>query len=280
WPGINTAFVISLAVVASGAVVGWRVPTEPWVNPVKVSGEQAYQYLLDGLLTMSRRVTAVSQTGSLLAYLAVVMGVVGVVLGVSVLRNPGSGLDELVFADSLVQAVVAAIAIAFAFAVLFCQQRFVAALLIGGVGFSCAVLFAVFGSPDLALTQILVETLTIVVFLLVLRQMPRRFDDTSSWAPRRVRAAISVGVGVTVALFAVMVSAARTAPSAGDVYLEKSLPEGGGKNVVNVILVDFRGFDTLGEITVLAVAALGVTNLVRAARRSRRADAAAPEGTS
>jgi multicomponent Na+:H+ antiporter subunit A len=68
-------------------------------------------------------------------------------------------------------------------------------------------------------------------------------------------------------MFAVMVSGARTAPSVGEVYSELSLPEAGGKNIVNVILVDFRGVDTLGEITVLAIAALGVTNLVRMARK-------------
>jgi multicomponent Na+:H+ antiporter subunit A len=165
---------------------------------------------------------------------------------------------------------VALLAVVFAVGVAAVTHRFVAALLLGGVGFSCAVIFAMFGAPDLALTQILVETLTIVVFLLVLRQMPRRFDRPAAWAPRWGRLVLSVAVGVTVALFAVMVSAARTAPSAGDVYNELSLPEAGGKNVVNVILVDFRGVDTMGEITVLAVAALGVANLVRMARRRQR----------
>ena len=107
------------------------------------------------------------------------------------------------------------------------------------------------------------------MFLLVLRQMPRRFAADPVWAPKVVRLAISVGVGCAVAAFAVMVSAARRAPSVGGTYAELSLPEAGGNNIVNVILVDFRGVDTLGEITVLATAALGVTNLVRMARRAR-----------
>ncbi|MCX6521580.1 MAG: proton-conducting transporter membrane subunit [Actinobacteria bacterium] len=278
WPGFNTALAISLSVVVVGAVVGWRVPASVAPTMTKVSGERIFQRLFDGLLDGSKRLTVITQSGSLVAYLGVVMAVVTAVLVAGIAKDPGAGIDELRWADSWVQAAIAMIAIVFAGAVIVARDRFVSALLIGGVGFSCAVLFALYGAPDLALTQILVETLTIVVFLLVLRQMPRRFSPDPVWAPRAVRLAISVGVGGAVAAFAVMVSAARRAPSVGGTYAELSLPEAGGSNIVNVILVDFRGVDTLGEITVLAIAALGVTNLVRMARRarSRALDAAVP----
>jgi multicomponent Na+:H+ antiporter subunit A len=175
-----------------------------------------------------------------------------------------------VVADSITQAVVVVLAIGCALAVVLTRYRFMSALLLGGVGFGCAVIFALYGAPDLALTQILVETLTIVVFLLALRQMPRRFEPAPSWAPRTLRIGIATAVGVTAALFMVMASSARTAPSSGEVYAELSEPEAGGRNIVNVILVDFRGWDTMGEITVLAVAALGVVNLVRMAHRAGR----------
>jgi multicomponent Na+:H+ antiporter subunit A len=156
-----------------------------------------------------------------------------------------------------------------ALVVVFIEQRFVAALVIGGVGLGCAALFALHGAPDLALTQVLVETMTIVVFLLVLRQVPQRFEAPPRWVPRVLRVGIAVAVGGVVALFAALVSGSRTAPSSGISYADLSLPEAGGKNIVNVILVDFRGFDTFGEITVLAVAALGVANLVKMARREK-----------
>ncbi|CAB4553476.1 unannotated protein [freshwater metagenome] len=269
WPGVNLALGISLTVVAVGAVVGWRVPQSVSPTRLPVSGERIFQTLFDGLLDGSKRLTVITQSGSLLAYLAVVMVVVTAALGTAIALDPGAGLDDLTVADSWVQLVVALFGVVFALGVVAARDRFVAALLLGGIGFACAVLFALYGAPDLALTQILVETLTIVVFLLVLRQLPRRFRQASVWAPRTVRIAISVGVGVSVALFAVMVSAARTAPSVGEVYAELSLPDAGGKNIVNVILVDFRGWDTMGEITVLATAALGVANLVRMARRRR-----------
>jgi multisubunit Na+/H+ antiporter MnhB subunit len=81
---------------------------------------------------------------------------------------------------------------------------------------------------------------------------------------------LSVGVGIAMAAFAVVVGSSRTSTSVGESFVDLSLPEGGGKNVVNVILVDFRALDTLGEITVLAVAALGVVNLVRMSQRRKR----------
>ena len=149
------------------------------------------------------------------------------------------------------------------------MHRFVSAAILGVVGFGIAVLFALHGAPDLAVTQLLIETLTLVVFLLVLRQMPRRFDRPPSWAPRALRLTVSLAIGVAMSYFALKVFDAREAVSVGDEYTALSEPEAGGRNVVNVILVDFRGFDTFGEITVLATAAFGVVNLVRMAQRQR-----------
>jgi multicomponent Na+:H+ antiporter subunit A len=166
---------------------------------------------------------------------------------------------------------VVVLGIVFAGVVTFTAHRFVAALLLGGVGFAIAVIFALYRAPDLALTQILVETIVLVVFLLVLRQLPSKFEPSVKGAVRTGHIALSLVVGVGVSVFALLVGNARQAPSVGEEYIARSLPEGGGNNVVNVILVDFRGVDTLGEITVLAVAALGVANLVNMARRQHRA---------
>jgi multicomponent Na+:H+ antiporter subunit A len=145
----------------------------------------------------------------------------------------------------------------------------VATLLLGGLGFACALIFVMFGAPDLALTQLLVETLIIVVFLFVLQQLPRTFEHRVKSPPRTMRILIASTFGILMAMFSVMVSGARTAPTAGDQYTDLSLSAAGGQNVVNVILVDFRAADTLGEITVLAVAAIGIANLVRMAKRRR-----------
>jgi multicomponent Na+:H+ antiporter subunit A len=270
WPGINTAFVISVGVIIVGAFLARSIPTQPWRNPIQFSGENSFQYLYDGLITTSKSITRFTQSGSLLAYNAVIILVVISVLITALYADVGTGFSELVFADSVFQFIVVVLACVFTFGVALTQQRFVAALLLGGIGFSCAILFVMFGAPDLALTQILVETLIIVVFLFVLRQLPRTFEHDNRLTPRSVRIIIATTLGVLMSMFTVMVSGARTAPTTGDQYTTLALPEAGGRNVVNVILVDFRAADTLGEITVLAVAAIGVANLVRMANRRRR----------
>jgi multicomponent Na+:H+ antiporter subunit A len=257
-------------VVVVGVLVARSVPTRPWRNPVKISGENIFQYLYDGLIVAAKRITRITQSGSLLAYNVVIILVVISVLTAALVTDIGAGFSELVFADSFIQAAVVVLACAFTLGIAVTQQRFVAALLLGGLGFACALIFVMFGAPDLALTQILVETLIIVVFLLVLRQLPRAFEHRNKFAPRYARIVIAATFGVLMAMFTVMVSGARTAPTAGDQYTDLALPEAGGRNVVNVILVDFRAVDTLGEITVLAVAAIGVANLVRMANRRRR----------
>ena len=137
-------------------------------------------------------------------------------------------------------------------------------------------LFVLQGGPDLALTQFLVETLSLVLFVFVLRRLPSSFPRQASRRSQLVRAGLATAVGAVVALGVLVAGQARTAPPASQAYLDQALPEGGGSNVVNVVLVDFRGFDTLGEITVLAVAALGIGSLVMAGRRTRPSRTSVP----
>jgi multicomponent Na+:H+ antiporter subunit A len=130
-----------------------------------------------------------------------------------------------------------------------------------------AALFEIQGAPDLAITQLLIETLGMVIFVLVFRHLPNRFPRRSLRGSQVPRVLIAVASAVFVFVLTLVAIGARSSPSISSEYLERSYPEGGGNNVVNVIVVDFRGFDTMGEITVLAVAALGVAAIVRANRR-------------
>jgi multicomponent Na+:H+ antiporter subunit A len=146
------------------------------------------------------------------------------------------------------------------------QRRMAAALLLGVVGYAVSGIYVVFGAPDLALTQVLVETLTIALFALVLVRLPRRFGADPMSLLRRSRLAISVFVGVFVTGAAVLASSVEHDRTIADSYVELA-PAAGGNNVVNVVLTNFRAIDTLGEITVLAAAAVGISVLVRTARR-------------
>lgn len=270
WPGVNTALVVSVIVVGVGAALGYFFPLAAKARTLPITGDKVYLGLLEGILSWSKKITKYTQSGSLQLYTVVIMAVLGTALLYPLLFDQWPHFDNMVIADSPLQFGVAVLGIVLVGVMTFTAHRFVAALLLGGVGFAIAVIFALYSAPDLALTQILVETIVLVVFLLVLRQLPSKFERSVKGSVRLGQIALSVLVGVGVSLFALLVGNARQAPSVGEQYVTRSLPEGGGKNVVNVILVDFRGVDTLGEITVLAVAALGVANLVNMARRQRK----------
>jgi multicomponent K+:H+ antiporter subunit A len=151
-------------------------------------------------------------------------------------------------------------------------HRFVAVVLMSGAGFVSCITFLWLSAPDLALTQLLVEVVTTVLLLLGLRWLPKRLEERRDFTPASVfRArlrrgldlsiAIAAGLATTVLAFSVM-----TAPMPETIshyFIEKSYSEAGGRNVVNVLLVDFRAFDTLGEITVLGVVGLTVFALLR-----------------
>jgi len=147
-------------------------------------------------------------------------------------------------------------------------HRLAAMILMGGAGLATCITFAWFSAPDLALTQLLAEIATTVLILLGLRWLPKRtpVPEEATW-PVRLRRyrdiglAVLVGLGTAAASYAIMT---RPAPDGiSDFFLANAYAEGGGTNVVNVMLVDFRGFDTMGEITVLGVVALTVFGLLR-----------------
>lgn len=268
WPGVNDAFIISVVVVAVGAVVGWRMPLAVSASPGSL-GERLFDAVYDTVMSASKRITAMTQSGSLPMYVGVMVLSLAIIPVVALVTDRRVPTTEFVN-DSLLTNVVAGLAVVLACGTVLVQVRFAAALFLGGVGYAVSLLFAMRGAIDLALTQLLVETLSVVIFLLALRVMPRRFSPPSRWNPRSLRVALAVVVGVAVPLFALAVHGAGGNSSVSEEYFARSVDEAGGRNVVNVILVDFRGFDTMGEITVLAVAALGVANLVRAAERERR----------
>ncbi len=155
-------------------------------------------------------------------------------------------------------------------------HRLAALTMLGVVGLVICITFAWFSAPDLALTQLTVEVVTLVLFLLGLRWMPKRMEQDDPrialrvwWRRRRdLVLAVVIGIGLATLSYALITRAAPM--SIAPFFIQEALPGGGGTNVVNVMLVDFRAFDTLGEITVLVVAALGIASLVRAGRESSR----------
>jgi multicomponent K+:H+ antiporter subunit A len=150
-------------------------------------------------------------------------------------------------------------------------HRLAALILMAGAGLASCISFVWLSAPDLAITQLLVETVTTILLLLGLRWLPRRLEEVwpENRAPWRVRLrrgtdlAIAIMAGLGMALLAYAVLTRNLPDTVSREFVARSYPEGGGTNVVNVILVDFRSFDTLGEISVLGIVALTIFSLLR-----------------
>ncbi|HUS41660.1 MAG TPA: hydrogen gas-evolving membrane-bound hydrogenase subunit E [Ilumatobacteraceae bacterium] len=272
--GFNTALLLSAVIIVCGiALTVLRAPVADLQARASdrlqavPSTEQGFLAVLRSISVVSTRVTATVQNGSLPIYLAVIVLTVTVVP----LAAFASELDDLPqFIETPAHVAPVAIMVAAGLGACIVRHRIAAALMLGAVGYAMAGLYVAQGAPDLALTQFSIETLSTVLFVLVLRFLPRSWRHRAPAIAAPMRIAVAGAVGVAVFVFALSASNARSdvdEPSMSQVMIENSLPKGKGSNVVNVILVDFRGWDTMGEITVLLVAAIGAVSLARPGRR-------------
>jgi multicomponent Na+:H+ antiporter subunit A len=180
------------------------------------------------------------------------------------LTKEGTGFGTLDLASiELFEAVLVALLMIGAFAVTVARQPLSAVLTLGLVGLLVSFLFVDLRAPDLALTQLLIETASLILFLLVLRYLPPFGREAMSWWIRCRDVGVSIMVGGLIVVLLLIANSDTLYPSIASYFLEHSLLLGGGRNVVNVIVVDFRGYDTMGEITVLAIAAIGVYALIK-----------------
>jgi multicomponent Na+:H+ antiporter subunit A len=272
WHGFNLALGLSALTLAGGAALAWGnrwlQPRLAWGGRIP-SGAEVYLAVLHGLGVVAARVTGFVQNGSLPVYAGVILtAAAAAAAGAMAAGRNWVGWPE--FGD-LNEAPIAIALIVTALGAAIIRRRFAAALFLGATGYAMAGLFVLSGAPDLALTQAAVETLSTVVFVLVLRRLPERFERQSSSLRRIGRLVIASAVGATVFAFALLAAGHRLTPPVSDEMVARSVPDGHGSNVVNVILVDFRGFDTLAEITVLGVASIGAVALTRVGRRAAEA---------
>jgi multicomponent Na+:H+ antiporter subunit A len=266
WIGMSPAFVQSLLMLAVGALLyavhdRALLRLEPLRRLAAWGPDRAYQAVLAGIVAVAKAQTRVLQNGVLGWYLLVTIGTT-VALGGYALATRVSAVGVALEPVRPGEALVALAMAAGAVAVVRARSLLVAVAALGVVGYGVAVVFLLFGGPDLALTQFAIETLSVLLFVLVLRRLPRlRVLSPRSERIRDGVVAVSGGVFVTALVLAATATPHPT--PLRDYFAEASLALANGRNVVNVILVDFRGFDTLGEITVLAVAAVGVVALLR-----------------
>jgi multicomponent Na+:H+ antiporter subunit A len=268
WHGLGLPLLLTAIVLAAG-LAAWRVLRPPTFWPL--DAQRGYERTVAGLGRVGVAVTGRLQSGSLPVYLGTILAVVVLLPGVAAVAGTAWPAGQPLV-HALVQIPLALAAVLAAVALVRCHRRFTGVLLVGVIGYAVGGLFIVDGAPDLALAQFLVETLSLVVFVFVLRRLPAHFVDRPVARPAAlVKAAVAIVGGVTVAGLAVVASAARTGASATAADFARLAPEGAGAdNVVAAIIVDFRALDTVGEIAVLFVAAAGVASLVLATRHDRR----------
>ena len=264
WHGFEPALWFSLLTLALGAaLVVFREAFSVFQSamPDGISAVGVYRGMVRGVEVLASWVTARTQRGSLPFYQAVIYVVAIATLGYALAINQHWPTDITV-TDSWVHIVIALCMIPAAIAATVARKRFAAVVLVGVSGYGMVAFFASQGAPDLALTQILVESITIVVFVLVLRRLPPGIGQAESRFSPSLRAILGAAFGALMMGVAVVAMAARQAAPISEQFGKLAYEIGHGKNIVNVTLVDIRAWDTLGELSVVVVAATGVASLI------------------
>ncbi|PNW08957.1 Na+/H+ antiporter subunit A [Microbacterium testaceum] len=270
WHGLEPALFISLGTLALGAGVFWvvrktQLHKRPRVLPF--TANDAYNGTLRAIDHTSEWVTGRFQRGSLPFYVGTIFVVLVVAEGTALLAS-NEWRAQLDAWQSPAQLISAPIMIAAGILAVRARKRYTGVALVSVTGLGMVVLFATSGAPDLALTQVLIETVTLVVFALVLRRLPARMGEQNESVAPIARAVLGAGVGLTMALVAIVATGARQDLPVSLEWPPLAYEIGHGRNVVNVALVDLRGWDTMGELSVLVLAATGVASLVFITNRS------------
>ena len=286
WHGWNAPMIMSLVAMTGGVVLylmlrkqlkRGRFEYPPLIG--YFNGKRGFERCLVVMMRGVRRIEKRISTKRLQTqlFLLVLLAVIGAMI--PMLNSGLSWGDRPKIPGSIVFVTLWLLAIACALGAAWQAKyhRLAALTMVSVCGLMTCVTFVWFSAPDLALTQLVVEVVTTVLILLGLRWLPRRIEEVSplpsSLRKARIRRLrdllLSTAVGGGMALLSYAMLTRQTPNDISSFYLSRALPEGGGSNVVNVMLVDFRGFDTLGEITVLGAVALTVYALLRRFRPSK-----------
>ncbi len=265
WHGMNDIFLLSLLTLGLGVGLGGiRNDVQRLAERLTVRWglNSLYKRSIDLLFAVASFQTRYLQHGYLRYYLiTIVVVIVGITAG-GLLRWGGGYLPHLSVDLYFYELGIAVIIILAGVMAVLSRSRLGAVVALGVVGYGVASIYTLFGAPDLAMTQFMVESLTVVLFVLAFYHLPNFAQLTPR--PERLRdAIIALVTGALMTVFVFVSSGIQIHPPISIYFVETSLPLAHGRNIVNAILVDFRGLDTLGEITVLAIAGIGVVALLK-----------------
>lgn len=266
WHGFTPGLLLSALTLATTVLIyRYRTSIRQRVWAGAIGAERLYTGTIRGLDLLSERTAPALQSASLRAYVRVIAVTTVVLLLIAYIAS--GQLPSLEGGTSVrgYELGVAVLIMLAALAAARATTTMMAVLSLGTVGYGVALLYVLYGAPDLAATQFAVETLTVVLFVLVFYQL-RGFDDGSTRRSRIRDAIVAGSVGASIAFLIAVTAASGVTSRLAGYFVEAAPALAHGRNVVNVILVDFRAFDTLGEITVLVTVAIGVRALLRIGR--------------
>ena len=269
WHGPTPQLALSgLALVAGVVLYAQRARVQRVIAfraPVGLTADGAYDGLLRGLNWVAGAQTRLLQSGYLRLYVAIIVSTTVAVTGYALASRGSLELPGASFDATSVEITLAILILIASAAVARSRSRLGAVAILGVVGYGVALIFAVNGAPDLAMTQFIIETLMVVLFVLVVYHLPS-IRMRSSVGVRTRDLIVAGAAGALMTVLVLLATHGQLYPTIATYYGDHSLTAAHGRNVVNVILVDFRALDTLGEITVLALAGIGVHALIKLRR--------------
>ena len=274
WHGVNLPLALSIVALAGGTGLYLLLQRRGRLHrhtPTSRDAKRLFWALSDGLFGLAGRLTAGLENGSVQRYLALMVAMVIALAAWPLLRAveaPTTGTRATLPASPIALAIWLTLVVACLALLRLHRQRFIATVLVGAVGLVASLTFLGLSAPDLAMTQLSVDVVSTVLLMMGLALLPQLSPPDSTGARRWRDAGLAGAAGGGVAWLTWLVLT-RDFDSISWFFLAQSVPAGGGTNAVNVILVDFRGYDTFGEITVLGIAGVGVLALLDGLRVRR-----------
>jgi multicomponent Na+:H+ antiporter subunit A len=270
WHGVNRALILSLITFALGAAYFLTIDRIrdglAAAEPRLPRTEGWYDLALEGIQRLARGVTGALQDGRMTSYLRNTFIVFGVLVWGAILIGRDGQLPPLVPRLDLIEWALVVIMVASIVLIVRTHSRLTAIAALGGVGSSIAIIFVLYGAIDVAMTQLFVEILVVIFLAIAMVRLP-----PSGVVPfRAFNAVVAVAAGLGVTMATLLVLGTDLDRSLTTYFEEKSAPEAFGRNIVNVILVDFRGLDTMGEVSVVVIAGIAAIAALRAGRRRLR----------
>ncbi|MBS4190725.1 Na+/H+ antiporter subunit A [Bacillus sp. FJAT-49705] len=267
WHGFTPELFMTIGVIATGILLYISLPKWRRVYdlfPKKLTLNRLYDGSLEFAQSISKKLTSGYMNGSIRTYLVYIFSFFIVILASTIAVKDAFKMDTSNISSIGFYEILLALAIVVAsISILFAKSRLTSIILLGSVGYTVSLFFVLFRAPDLALTQLVIETISVALFLLCFYHLPKNSKNEERIRFKLTNLLISIGVGAIVTVIALSAHSNKMFDSIAQYYVENTYEKAAGKNMVNVILVDFRGFDTLFEITVLSIAALGIFTMIK-----------------